>query len=274
MPELPEVETTMRGISPALLHQKITQTTVRRHDLRQPIPLDFASRIQSRTITDISRRSKYILITLDDNSVIIIHLGMSGRITLYPTWQEHYQKHDHVTIQVENGSEITFTDPRRFGLIALTQSTDLVNHPLLKKLGPEPLTKDLTADYLYTKLQRKSVAIKQAIMDNHIVVGVGNIYACESLFRSHISPTRPANSLTKQEMESLIISIKDVLKEAIMAGGSSLRDYATTDGSLGYFQQQLIVYGNEHQPCPVCNSLIQRIKQQGRSSFFCPSCQL
>ncbi|NBX86537.1 MAG: bifunctional DNA-formamidopyrimidine glycosylase/DNA-(apurinic or apyrimidinic site) lyase [Proteobacteria bacterium] len=267
MPELPEVETTLHGASPTLLHQPLTGVTIRVPKLRLPTPN--AANIQGQTVINLERRAKYILAHLSNHTTLLLHLGMSGRLTIN---KPALEKNDHILLQTPKGT-ITFTDPRRFGLFLHLPTSQLASHPLLKNLGPEPLGATFTTSYLHQALQKKSTAIKPTLMDNHIVVGVGNIYASESLFRSHIHPQTRAHQLTKSHLNQLIKHIKQTLTDAIKAGGSSLKDFTHSNGQLGYFQSQFNVYGRENQPCHRCQTKIKKITQAQRATFFCPTCQ-
>lgn len=272
MPELPEVETVCRGLSDSILHQTITHVTLHRKNLRIPFPENFTETLTGQTIESINRRSKYILLTLTNGWIWIIHLGMSGRVVV-TDHQPPLQKHDHVVVTFNDNLTLTYHDPRRFGLMTLCPQNALDTHPLFCDLGVEPLLESCTGELLYQQLHPRRISIKQAIMNAHILVGVGNIYACESLFRSKILPTRLAYTITKTEANSLMKQIKEVLQEAIESGGSTLRDYMRSSGDLGYFQHQFHVYGREGKPCISCKQPIERIVQQNRSSFFCPKCQ-
>ena len=271
MPELPEVETVMRGLENVLLGKRITAIRTTRANLRIPFPKNLQD-VQGRLITSFERRAKYILMHLENNLTMIVHLGMSGRMTIDPDGED---KHDHMILQSGN-RVVVFNDPRRFGLIDLCASDAVNTHRFFEHLGPEPLERGFNAAYLADTLARKKIAIKVAIMDQCVVVGVGNIYAAEALFQSRINPTRAANSLKKAELETLVSEIKAVLKKAIKAGGSSLRDYVQADGELGYFQHEFAVYGRAGEACPRCpgkKAAILRITQGGRSTFYCPKCQ-
>ncbi len=273
MPELPEVETIRRGLNLSIKDKEISHAETMRPNLRIPFPIDFCERLEGQKITKISRRSKYLLITLDSQDVWIIHLGMSGKVTVLEQAPEQLAKHDHVMVEFTDGSVLLYNDARRFGLMDLCKKNELNDHTLFKQLGPEPLTDNFNIDYFRPTLLKKHTPIKNTIMDSHVVVGVGNIYACESLFRSKISPTRNASSLNKKETDLLIKNIKDILTEAIASGGSTLRDYVQSSGEMGYFQHRFSVYGREGEDCITCRCTIQRIKQQGRSTFFCTTCQ-
>lgn len=273
MPELPEVETTRVGLLP-LLNQSVAQVTVRNGSLRWPIPSDLPDILVGQTLQKLTRRAKYILAHFD-HGILLLHLGMSGRICLLAEY-EAPQKHDHFDIRFTNGQVLRLRDPRRFGAV-LWVAGEVNQHPLLNKLGPEPLEDALNADYLHQQLAKKRIAIKLAIMDGHIVVGVGNIYASESLFRARINPETPANQLTLKQCKDLVHEIKATLSDALKAGGSSLRDFFGADGNPGYFQQQYFVYGRASdkvsEACRVCGKPIKMIRQGQRSTFFCPCCQ-
>lgn len=275
MPELPEVETTKNSLSP-LIGQKVTGVTVHQSSLRWPVPSDL-HHLQGQTLLRLERRAKYILAYFGlagvEQSTALLHLGMSGSLTLVEP-ERNLRKHDHVILNFENESleklQLRYHDPRRFGAILwLNEDTQ----SLLSKLAPEPLTDDFNAEYLWYKIQNKSAAIKTVIMDNHIVVGVGNIYATEALFHTHIHPLRPAKSLTRVEVTALTQEIKRILTAAIALGGSTLRDYVNGFGENGYFQQTLDVYGRAKEPCHRCDTVIETVKIGQRASAFCPHCQ-
>jgi len=273
MPELPEVETTRLGLMP-LVQQTVAQVIIRNGSLRWPIPQQLPELLQGKTLHALSRRAKYILAHFDEG-VLLLHLGMSGRICLLEK-DEAPQKHDHFDIVFANGQVLRLRDPRRFGAV-LWAGKIPQEHMLLKVLGPEPLEQAFDADYLYRNTRTRSAAIKIAIMDSHLVVGVGNIYASESLFRARIHPQRSAKSLTKAECARLVTEIKNTLSDALAAGGSSLRDFFGADGNPGYFQQQYFVYGRANdksgEPCLVCGAPIKMIRQGQRSTFYCGKCQ-
>ncbi|MDB4197510.1 bifunctional DNA-formamidopyrimidine glycosylase/DNA-(apurinic or apyrimidinic site) lyase [Ascidiaceihabitans sp.] len=282
MPELPEVETVRRGLTPAMEGQVIVQADVHRPDLRWPFPDNMSERLTGRTVLKLRRRSKYVLADLSSGETLLIHLGMSGRMLISgdPLGQfvhEHPapEKHDHVVFHMSNGARVTFNDPRRFGAMDLLDTTTAEKHKLLAALGPEPLGNDFNDSVLITAFENKKSPVKSALLDQGIVCGLGNIYVCEALFRAGIAPTRLAKDLTKKRVRSLIPIIRDVLSEAIEAGGSSLKDFRQADGKLGYFQHSFDVYGREGDPCRTegCTKSIERIVQSGRSSFHCPSCQ-
>ena len=278
MPELPEVETVCRGLAKVLTSAKLTKLDQRRKDLRAPMPKGLAGKAEGTHITAIHRRAKYILIDLDNGQTLILHLGMSGRMVINQK-PAAPAKHDHLIFHFDNGAVVTFNDPRRFGLCDLATTKDIEKHRLFRSLGFEPLEPEFTAAALAEKLKGKKTAIKIALMDQRVVVGVGNIYVAEALFMAGIRPTRLAGKVTRDEMARLVPSIRKVLRAAIKAGGSSLRDYVQADGELGYFQNQHAVYGREGEPCKGCTcdttktGGVKRITQGGRSTFYCPTKQ-
>lgn len=282
MPELPEVETVRRGLSPAMTGAVIARADVNRPDLRWPFPPRMAERLTGQQVLGLRRRSKYILADLSGGETLLIHLGMSGRMLVSgdPLGQfahEHPQaeKHDHVVLHMDNGARITFNDPRRFGAMDLMATDSADRHKLLAVLGPEPLGNDFHEGHLIAAFAGKNTPVKSALLDQRIVAGLGNIYVCEALFRARISPVRKAGRIAKPRVAALVPIIRDVLSEAIDAGGSSLRDFRQADGELGYFQHSFDVYGRENAPCrtPGCGKPIVRLVQSGRSSFYCRSCQ-
>ncbi|WP_375551023.1 bifunctional DNA-formamidopyrimidine glycosylase/DNA-(apurinic or apyrimidinic site) lyase [Rhodophyticola porphyridii] len=286
MPELPEVETVRRGLAPVMEHVRIARAEARRPDLRWPLPSDMAARLKDATVTALRRRSKYILADLDSGETLIIHLGMSGRMLIsgdagqsVPGQFHHShplpEKHDHVVIDMANGVRVTFNDARRFGAMDLTATADLASHWLLAGLGPEPLGNRFNETYLAERLSGRRTPIKTALLDQRIIAGLGNIYVCEALHRAGISPKRLAGRISAARIAELVPVIRDVISEAIEAGGSSLRDHRQTNGELGYFQHNFRVYDRAGEPCPTpgCHGEIRRIVQSGRSSFYCASCQ-
>lgn len=273
MPELPEVETVMRGLASQLEGKRIERVETLREGLRFPFPERLSEVLEGTKITGLTRRAKYILCQLENDWQLLLHLGMSGKILVYPEPREQLQKHDHFLMWLEGGTEIAFNDARRFGIVDLIATEAASNHPLLNHLGPEPLSEAFDADYLHQQFQKRNMAIKPALMDAKLVVGVGNIYASEALFSAHIAPTRKANTVSKKQCEKLVSSIREVLKAAILSGGSTLRDYVRSSGDVGYFQHQFKVYGREKEPCFTCATPIDRIVQTGRSTFFCAQCQ-
>ncbi len=282
MPELPEVETVRRGLAPVMEGAVITQAEVNRPDLRWPFPDRMAERLTGQTVKQLRRRSKYILADLSSGESLLIHLGMSGRMLisgdpLGKFTHDHpaTEKHDHVVLHMSNGARITFNDPRRFGAMDLLDTATADQHKLLSAIGPEPLGNDFHEAHLIAALKGRNTPIKSALLDQRIVAGLGNIYVCETLYRARVSPAHKAGQLSKPRIATLVPIIRDVLSEAIEAGGSSLRDFRQADGELGYFQHSFDVYGREGDPCrtPDCTSVIGRIVQSGRSSFYCPTCQ-
>jgi len=279
MPELPEVETVRRGMEAAMRGRPIAGVTVRRADLRRALPADFAARVTGRVVRAIRRRAKYLLLDLDEGTVLIIHLGMSGRISIVPAdaaaAEGAHGKHEHVVFAVGNGTEVRFSDPRRFGLMALTTRADEDLHPLFARLGPEPLDPAFDGAALAARLKGKRTPIKAALLDQRVVAGLGNIYVCESLFMAGISPRRLARTVQGERADRLAKAIHQVLEAAIEAGGSSLRDHAAPSGELGYFQHHFKVYDREGAACPHrgCSGTVKRLVQSGRSTFFCPTCQ-
>lgn len=274
MPELPEVETTRRGIQPYIRDQVVAKIIVRQAKLRWLIPAEIQE-MKGATIKSVSRRGKYILLEAEMNQKLlgttIIHLGMSGSLRIIDA-KLAPEKHDHIDIIFTNGKAIRLRDSRRFGAVLWTKKNPL-KHKLLRSLGPEPLSDDFNTDYLYQQSRGRSISIKQLIMDSHIVVGVGNIYACESLFKAGISPKRQAGKTSKLRYKLLVNMIKEVLAQAIERGGTTLRDFVQAEGNPGYFQQELFVYGRADQTCHVCAKQIKQIKQGQRSTFYCSNCQ-
>jgi len=270
MPELPEVETTCRGIAPAVRSRRIDSVIVRQHRLRWPLPKTFAAQLEKQRILAVGRRAKYLVLQLERGS-LIVHLGMSGSLRVLPTATAPL-KHDHVDIALDSGQCLRFNDPRRFGSMHYTED-DPLQHALLKNLAPEPLGDEFHVEYLAKKTARRSVAIKQLLMNANLVVGVGNIYASEALFRAGVRPTRPARKVSRAELGKLVPAIKTVLNDAIRAGGTTLRDYVNADGTPGYFRQKLFVYERVGEPCRKCKTLIKQLTQGQRSTYYCPTCQ-
>lgn len=282
MPELPEVETVRRGLVPAMEGRRILLAEVRRPDLRWPFPDGMAGRLTGATVDRLRRRSKYILADLSTGETLLIHLGMSGRMLVSGTMLGDFvhdhpapEKHDHVMLHMEGGARVTFNDARRFGAMDLMATATQGDHWLLKGIGPEPFGNDFHEDYLVARFRGRDTPVKAALLDQRTVAGLGNIYVCEVLHRAGISPRRAAGRIAAARVAGLVPIIREVLAEAIEAGGSSLRDYRQTGGELGYFQHAFRVYGREGEPCvsPGCMGTIGRIVQQGRSSFWCPACQ-
>ncbi len=282
MPELPEVETVKAGIAPVMEGHVIARADVNRPDLRWPFPDRMAERLDGKRVLGLRRRSKYILVDLDSAETLLIHLGMSGRMLIsgHTVGEFHHPhpvpaKHDHVVFHMDDGARITFNDARRFGAMDLMDTATQDDHWLIRDLGPEPLGNAFNESDLIGRLKGRNMPIKSALLDQRIVSGLGNIYVCEVLFRAGIHPARKAGRISEARVASLVPLVRDVLSEAIAAGGSSLRDYRQSDGELGYFQHVFQVYDREGDPCvtPGCDRIITRIVQSGRSSFFCPQCQ-
>ncbi|MCP5536443.1 MAG: bifunctional DNA-formamidopyrimidine glycosylase/DNA-(apurinic or apyrimidinic site) lyase [Akkermansiaceae bacterium] len=272
MPELPEVETTRRGIEPHMLGKRIHHVDIRDRRMRWPVEDDVLN-IEGKVISRIGRRAKYLLLGCDAGT-LILHLGMSGSLRICPH-EVDLKKHDHFILGIDGGMEMRLHDPRRFGAVIWHDAAagEVLTHPLLAHLGPEPLEDGFHADYLWQTCRGRKTSIKQHIMNNRVVVGVGNIYACEALFRSGIRPTRPAGNLSKPRLAKLTWEIQSVLGEAIEQGGTTLRDFLREDGKPGYFKQNLHVYDREGQGCHSCGAAIKRIVISNRSTFHCPKCQ-
>ncbi|MSO77646.1 MAG: bifunctional DNA-formamidopyrimidine glycosylase/DNA-(apurinic or apyrimidinic site) lyase [Alphaproteobacteria bacterium] len=275
MPELPEVETVCRGLRSALVGRRFLSVEARRPDLRFPFPDGFAARLTGRRVERVDRRAKYILIGLDDATVLLIHLGMSGRVVVAPR-PIHRDAHQHVLFRTDDGQDVAYSDARRFGFMDLVAAADLGSHPRLISLGIEPLSPEFDGSRLAGLLAGRKVPLKAALLDQRLIAGIGNIYACEALFRAGLSPRRLARTVSGQRADRLAIAIRQVLGEAIAAGGSSLRDYVQASGELGYFQHRWAVYDREGEVCPGCNGGpacidgVRRIAQAGRSTFYCP----
>jgi formamidopyrimidine-DNA glycosylase len=296
VPELPEVETVMRGLEPALVGQTIAKAEIRRKNLRFPFPERFSDRLTGRRIERLERRAKYILAFLDDNNVWLSHLGMTGQFTVFGRdgsgqnladfyFQNGAQEagcgtHDHVVLTLQNGTMIVYTDPRRFGIMDLIANSDLQRHKLLANIGVEPLSNKLNAAFLAERFAGKKAPLKASLLDQKYIAGLGNIYVCEVLYRAGLKPMRKSSTLSRhgrptQKGEKLVSCIRACLSEAIIAGGSTLKDYKHTDGGEGSFQQRFDVYDREGEPCNTvgCSGKIRRIVQSGRSTFYCPKCQ-
>lgn len=268
MPELPEVETTRRGIEPHVCGQRIDAVILRETRLRWPISDEVAG-LRGRQISGVSRRGKYLIMHLDHGH-LIWHLGMSGSMRILPVGVQS-QDHEHVELQLHSGLALKFRDPRRFGALLYSEA-DPLQHRLLKQLGPEPLEADFNTDYFYQRCRQRSAAIKQVLMNSHIVVGVGNIYASEALFRAGIRPTRAARRISKKRIAGLVDAVRETLATAIEHGGTTLQDFTQTDGKPGYFRHELQVYGNADR-CKICAAPIKHLVQGQRSSYYCPECQ-
>jgi formamidopyrimidine-DNA glycosylase len=289
MPELPEVETVRLGLLPVMEGHTLTQVETRRGDLRVPFPRDFAARMRGRKVKKLWRRAKYLLADLDSGETLVIHLGMSGRMSVFVEGKARrigsyvYDKapvgagtgkHDHVVFDTDAPARIIFNDHRRFGLMTLVETEHLDQDKLFKDIGIEPLSPGFNTAHLMKALDGKKTPIKSALLDQRVVAGLGNIYVCEALFRARISPKRLAGSVSKERIGPLVAAIKKVLKDAIAAGGSTLRDHAQATGDPGNFQHRFLVYGREGLPCKLdCPGIVKRIVQAGRSTFYCPKCQ-
>jgi len=269
MPELPEVETTVRGLAPVLDGERLTRVEPRRADLRRVIPPDLRQRLTGATVTGLGRRAKYGLIDTDRGDTLIFHLGMSGRWRVDP---DDIGTHDHLVLETAGGRRLALNDPRRFGSLDLVPTAELADYPPFRALGPEPLGPELSATHLATAFAGRVAAIKVLLLDQRIVAGLGNIYVCEALNLARISPTKPAGAVSRPKLALLVTAIRTVLLAAIDAGGSTLRDYARPDGELGYFSKQFRVYGREGEACP-CGGTVRRRVDGGRSTFYCPRCQ-
>ena len=292
MPELPEVETVRRGLQPVLEGRRLARVEARRPDLRFPLPDGFVQRLTGATITSLNRRAKYLMAELDRGETLVMHLGMSGRFEIANSSRKkrpegHVRpgeflyaadpdpKHAHVVFETEEGGRVTYYDPRRFGYMHLIETDGLAAHPWFAGLGPEPLSDDFDAALLAAAFARRKQGPKTLLLDQRIVAGLGNIYVCEALNRSRISPFKPAGTISARRLPLLVETVRLVLGEAIEAGGSTLRDYAAADGALGYFQHRFRAYDREGQPClnPGCKGTIAREVQAGRSTFYCATCQ-
>jgi formamidopyrimidine-DNA glycosylase len=292
MPELPEVETVRRGLEPAMQGARFVQVEARRKNLRFPLPRNFVARLQGNSVTGLGRRAKYLLADLASGDVLLMHLGMSGSFRLAKAGHArmpgdfHHErskdeKHDHVVFHMSSGWTVIFNDPRRFGFMKIVPRADLERDPLLRALGPEPLGNQFDAEMLAAACSGKKTNLKAVLSDQKVIAGLGNIYVCEALHRARLSPKRRASTIADRNgkpnvhAEALVSAIRDILQDAIAAGGSSLRDHRQTNGELGYFQHRFRVYDREGERCPTpgCRGKIRRIVQAGRSTFYCPVCQ-
>lgn len=286
MPELPEVETVRRGLEPVLAGRRLARVEARRPDLRFPLPEGFVQRLTGARIEALTRRAKYLLAPLDRGETLVMHLGMSGRFEIARTegavrpGEFRYAvdpdpRHAHVAFETDDGGRVTYYDPRRFGYMDLIETEKLEGHPWFAALGPEPLSESFDAAHLAARFSGRRQGSKTLLLDQRIVAGLGNIYVCEALHRSRISPFRPAGRISRPRLARLAEAVREVLAAAIAAGGSTLRDYAAADGALGYFQHSFRVYGREGEPCQNlgCGGIIARRSQAGRSTFYCPRCQ-
>lgn len=270
MPELPEVETTRRGVEPLVKNKQVSYVTIRNGSLRWPVPDFLPEVLPGQAVVGVSRRSKYLLFQFEKGT-LIVHLGMTGHLRLVQAGAER-RKHDHVELCFDDGSCLCYNDSRRFGAIFWT-GEDPLQHERLRELGPEPLSDEFTSEYLFQKSCNRSVAIKAFLMNASVVVGVGNIYANEALFRAGISPRCEAGRVSRPRTQKLVAAVREILTEAIAAGGTTIRDFADTEGKPGYFKQELRVYGREGQPCVSCHEPIRQIRLGQRSTYFCPKCQ-
>lgn len=270
MPELPEVETVRRGLEPVLSGAIIDSLTLNRTDLRIPFPDRLAQRLAQTKCLQLRRRGKYLWLDFDNDETLVVHLGMSGSFTINPTTAK---PHDHVIITTRAQDRVVYNDPRRFGMFFIVQTGQETAHPAFATMGPEPLGNDFHAACLMGKFEKRTSPVKTALLDQTVVAGIGNIYACEALYMAGIHPLRPCRSLSHDEVDRLVIAVRDVLQTAIEAGGSSLRDHRQTDGTMGYFQHSFKVYDRAGMPCPETGGLIERIVQAGRSTFYCPAKQ-
>jgi formamidopyrimidine-DNA glycosylase len=271
MPELPEVETTRRGVEPHVVGKMVREVIVRHRGLRQPVS-ESLDAIAGDRFTAVRRRAKYLIFDLAHSGCLLVHLGMSGSLRLVDP-AEDFKKHDHIALTLDSGKQLRFHDPRRFGIFLHLPAGDPLAHPLLKNLGPEPLDGDFTAKRLVAACAGRSCAIKLAIMDPKVVVGVGNIYASESLFRAGIRPDTAANRVSKPRLAKLVTAIREVLAESITQGGTTLRDFLHSDGEPGYFRQRLFVYERKGEPCRVCGTPVRHAVMGQRSTYWCPKCQ-
>jgi formamidopyrimidine-DNA glycosylase len=280
MPELPEVETVRRGLAPAMEGRRIIRAENRRADLRFPFPERFAARVSGAKVNALGRRAKYLAADLSTGETLVMHLGMTGRFTVAATrlGEFHHEpgvdpRHDHMTFDMEGGGRITFNDPRRFGFVDLWPTAEIALYPAFAALGPEPTSNVFSGAYLRDAFAGKKTPVKAALMDQRVVAGLGNIYVCEALFRAGLHPEKEAGRIGPARVEALAVAIRQVIDEAIAAGGSSISDFAAADGALGYFQHRFQVYDREGEPCVVCGRAIKRIVQSGRSTFYCGKCQ-
>lgn len=280
MPELPEVETVRRGLAPVMEGQRIARLVQNRADLRFPFPEHFTERVSGATIRHLGRKAKFLTVDLSTDEILVMHLGMTGRFTVAGKQQGEFHHesgtdaaHDHVVFHLSNGATVTYNDPRRFGFMELWPAQSFQAYPRLMKMGPEPLSNGFSETYLNTTLKGRKTPIKAALLDQSIIAGLGNIYVCEALWRAGVSPKRMAASVAGKRAARLVPAINDVIAEAIQAGGSSISDFASASGELGYFQHRFAVYDREGQACRSCGSPIRRIVQAGRSTFYCSGCQ-
>lgn len=271
MPELPEVETVMRGLAPVLNGYKITRLDQRRPDLRIPFPHDFAARLEGKCFLGLRRRGKYILAAIEGGDSLVVHLGMSGSFKILPSGDPvQTGPHDHLILMMENGATVIYNDPRRFGMMFMVATESEENHPAFAAMGPEPLGNGFNGEILACRLKNRSGPVKTALLNQSVIAGIGNIYACEALYMAGISPVRKSSTIAGARAEALAAALKKVLSDAIDSGGSSLRDHKLVNGALGYFQHHFRVYNREGEICPETGDTIKRIVQAGRSTFYCP----
>jgi len=270
LPELPEVEAVRRSLAPFLTQTRIADVEVRRPDLRVPFPRRFRARLVNQTVLSLTRRAKYLMAALSSSETLLVHLGMSGSFRVD---SESVDRHDHVVMHMSSGAVVIFNDPRRFGLMLLLTPAQLARHPVLSRLGPEPLSPDFDAAALARACRGRKTALKVALLDQRVVAGIGNIYASEALFRSGINPKMPAQRIGRARYDLLAEKIRETLEAAIRAGGSTLRDFVGGDGRAGYFQDEHLVYGRGGEPCTRCGGRVKELRQGQRSTFYCPSCQ-
>jgi formamidopyrimidine-DNA glycosylase len=286
MPELPEVETVRRGLQPAMEGKRILRVETRRKDLRFPFPANFNHRLIDAKVKRLGRRAKYLVADLSTGEALIMHLGMTGRFTVsiqksapgkkpgkFHREAGEDEKHDHVVFDMQGGAKVVFNDARRFGFMDLWAIDDLDHYPRFEGMGPEPISNQFSGAYLEEAFEGKKTPVKAALLDQRVVAGLGNIYVCEALFRSGINPKKLAGACRRDKLETLAVEVRKVIEEAIEAGGSTISDFATTDGELGYFQHRFQVYDREDEPCVVCRKPVRRLVQSGRSTFYCATCQ-
>lgn len=280
MPELPEVETVRRGLAPAMEGKRILRVETRRKDLRFPFPANFNQRIEGAKLSRMGRRAKYLVAELSNGEALIMHLGMSGRFTVHgktPGKFHHaageFEKHDHVVFEMQGGGRVVFNDARRFGFMDLWPTESLETYAPFAGMGPEPISNAFSGAYLQEAFAGKKTPVKSALLDQNVVAGLGNIYVCEALYRSGISPKKLAGSIRRDRLELLAVEVRKVIEEAILAGGSTISDYKSTGGELGYFQHRFQIYDREGDPCLACERPVKRIVQSGRSTFYCAACQ-
>lgn len=280
MPELPEVETVRRGLAPAMEGKRILRVETRRKDLRFPFPANFNQRIEGAKLSHMGRRAKYLVAELSNGEALIMHLGMTGRFTVHgkgPGKFHHEagadEKHDHVVFEMQGGARVVFNDARRFGFMDLWPTESLETYAPFAGMGPEPISNAFSGAYLQEAFAGKKTPVKSALLDQNVVAGLGNIYVCEALFRSGISPKKLAGAIRRDKLELLAVEVRKVIEEAILAGGSTISDFKTADGELGYFQHTFRIYDREGEPCHVCTRPVKRMVQSGRSTFYCAQCQ-